>query len=353
VVHAAGLHMTFALAVAAALLAAPLEGSAPRSVLGTSDNGHASQQQQQQQQPFVRLQEQLGETAALHRIIAPAETQLLLAGNSTPLCPSKELVDGILGAAVTTGLAAVTGHADFTKFNTVLLSLLIVFGTGLLVFGACFQTASIFVALGIVLFLVTAIVGTPLLLQNPHIDHCWVPLGFALGLTLGILLALGLVFYFCSLLTKLRDFLVGFTLGLLGMLITFIAIQQATHWEWTTHYEQNKPALIGYVCGTVVVGIIVGVISIWFLPVLGILLRCAVGGISLAVATNGLVGQHGGALPAYAFYLIFIGTAVLGAIWQFMHLERSKREAEPQGTHARPSPSAAATRDPVVSLIGQ
>jgi len=210
-------------------------------------------------------------------------------------------------------------NADDVALQEVYFSVLLIFGLGLLALGALFEDSSKIVCFGAITWVGSFI--TIYMTNTNEVGACEWPLICATLITVGGLLALALVMLCMRFLQPLLDFVMGFTLGALGMLVLFFVIEHASNWEIVL--TDDRAAEYTYASVAIIIAIICGVIGIYFMPVIGVLLRCATGGFLLAIGIMGLVEVcTGDPLDAIYFYLLFGGTGGIGALWQLYHLRK-------------------------------
>jgi len=138
------------------------------------------------------------------------------------------------------------------------------------------------------------------------------------------------------LLRCLLKFLMGFTLGFLGMVVVFVILEQADGGYMLQ--SEHSLELWLYLGATLLVAILLGVIAIYFMFVVGILLRCAAGSFAFAQGIAGLVFACSGGtstLAIWAYYVIFGGTGILAMIYQiWQEYQAQKKAAEERALNA-------------------
>jgi len=242
------------------------------------------------------------------------------------VCISDEIFRGLLTMPIE------ASHADASTVSIAVFVFLILLGLGLLFLGVCFERLFHTIAFGTVFFLAT-FVGTYAFLIVENEDQCVGPLIIAVVATLLAALAIYILQRLLALLSPLFNFLTGFTLGALGMLVLFIVIEQNS--EWSMLVSTEKLPLYAYAAGTVLVAIIGGIGALYFLPVVDVLLRCAAGGFAFSSGVCGLVSTLDHPLEEYVFLLLFAGSAGVGALFQLCYARRKKAaEAKEKPTEA-------------------
>ena len=241
---------------------------------------------------------------------------------SDPNCVSSNIFNGLVGNLASTEAGSYT--ASYVVFGV-----LIFIGVLLLVFGGYYQTTAAGIALGAVLFLGSFLLLTPLIQMDPDVNGCLAPLLVAAAFTVAMLIVMWLIACICHLLRCLLKFLVGFTLGLLTMIVLFIILEQADGGAMLN--EENSLELWLYLGATVLVAVLLGVLAIYFMFLVGILLRVATGGFCLAQGVQGIIyasssGTSG--LPFWAFYVLFGGSAAIAGIFQVWQERKAAQEAE-------------------------
>jgi len=221
---------------------------------------------------------------------------------------------------------------------------LLVIGLGLLVIGHLFEVTFLVVSVCSILFIGSFIClyifagagGEIAILAEAN--ACVWPFGVSIGLTVATGLVLAAIFWCMHTIRGLINFITGFTLGLLSMLVLFVIIE--TNTDWAMVLTTDRTGLYLYASLTAVAAIVAGVLAIFFLPLIHILLRCACGGFLVAVGINGLVeSSTGTALPSWAFHVIFAVSGAVGATIQFcLQNRRKERQAEDEASSASSSP---------------
>jgi len=239
-------------------------------------------------------------------------------------CLSDEVFRGLLS------MPTQASHADANVVAITLFVFLILLGLGLLLFGAVFDRLFRNVAFGLVFWLITFVGTYAFLIVDNRSEHCVWPIITATVVTLVVALAIYILQRLLDVLRPLFNFLTGFTLGALAMLVLFIFIEQAT--DWSMLVSEERLPLYGFAVGTILVAIIGGVGAMYFLPVVDILLRCAAGGYAFASGVSGICSNLNSPLePHFIFYLIFGGSALAGALLQLCYTRRQKAAEQAEG----------------------
>ena len=274
-------------------------------------------------------------------------------------CASDQVFNAILSTTMTVSNDTENRH-DIIMGS--LFSLLLALGLGLLIAGGRFERASLAMSFALVLWLVTF-----LLVQVSGIIGriqglaavADLPCDFALYCAFAVCAAITVVIYllYCifGLIRPVLDFITGFTLGAVGMLVVFCFIETASitgvddvsQVGQTAHIErsslglldpQARDLLYAYEGFSLFVAIAFGVFAIFFMPVVSKALRCAVGGLCTAVGCSGLytLAHNGATMDALPYWGIMIGSAVAGFFWQSFTERPQHTKAEYAPTESSP-----------------
>ena len=240
--------------------------------------------------------------------------------------PSEAIFRALLSAP--TSLANSDSHATAYVF----FSLLIVLGLGLLIFGARFETLTIMLSFGTSIFtgtFVFAFAASPIAGSAAHLPSgltCELPLMLATGVTFLLLLIMLIIRCTLAIVQPVLDFLQGFTLGTIGMVVLFVVLLQATNFSILT----EKPVLYAFGGVAVVAAVVAGCLAIYFLPIMGLILRCAAGGFAFAIGVQGIYNTASptAPLPQIAFLILIAASAGSGALYQMFCSGPSKEKKE-------------------------
>ena len=286
----------------------------------------------------------------------PSEALAIL--RSREQCASDTIFNSMISTTMSADLND-SGNGDIVTGS--LFSFVLALGVGLLVVGHRFESASLATSFGLVLWLVTflvfqvsGIVGRVNGEQAAQDLPCDFALYVAFGACIVIISIVYLLYFVFGIIKPVLDFLTGFTLGAIGMVVLFCYIEAAsvtgvgdvTQVGSTVNVEnadlgmldpRNKSLLYAYEGLSLFVAIVCGVIAIFFMPVISKALRCIVGGLCTAVGCSGLYTlSQRQTMPALPYWSIMIGSAVAGFIWQSYGEKPQHTKAEYAPTESSP-----------------
>ena len=171
-------------------------------------------------------------------------------------------------------------------------------GLGLLILGAKFEASCLLFAFGSILFLATFVMAYAAVFVAGAVEsvaggvalpeNCDWPLILSIALTIVGELVLAILFLALAIVRPVLNFVQGFTLGALAMLVLFVLIEQSSRWSMLLAPD-HTPLFIYLGCSAAV-AVAAGIIAIFLLPLVGILLRCSAGGWNLAMGIAGIYG---------------------------------------------------------------
>lgn len=249
----------------------------------------------------------------------------------SPDCLSQTIFDALISMP-----GSIAGANDQGVACT-LFVFLILFGFGMLFLGACFEKLFSLIAFGTVLWLIlflsmyALVYGEQMFnLANGTEDtkDCDWPFWASLGITLGAMLVLSIISCLCSLMKPVVNFLAGFTLGALGMVVLFFIITNSNP-DWVKDAETNT-GLEVYIGIGITASVICGILAIFFAPIVGILTRCATGGFVMAVGIVGINNTFADPpLAEWVFWVLFGSLGGAGALLQIFYKKKNPDSGSP------------------------
>ena len=248
-------------------------------------------------------------------------------------------------------LPGAISNADSSVLPLILFIVLTVLGIGLLVVGSRFEKLLMSVSLGMIMY-VALFVFTYIAIEVNEEQtgetanfRDW-PLVVAAVVTIALLVVLRILFCLLSFIQPLLDFLVGFVLGAVLCLVGFIFLMAVNDFAFFREAERDLVPVYLFGGLAVLISVIFGVIGIYFLPIVGVALRCAAGGFMLAEGVQGIVGIAGGEpIPSWAFFTIFGVSAGAGLILQLFVYGRKPKQGVDESTPLASAPAADAKED--------
>jgi hypothetical protein len=266
---------------------------------------------------------------------------------------------GCTSGEIYNALTQATTAQNATTATVAIFLLLILVGAGLLVFAALFERLAIAVALAVVIFFSVFVAvytwvadGGKLSFSSGgssnEIDATQLCDGPLVAAIVAVVLAglfavcIGSLIQRCSdsaraWLVTIVKFVVGFAVGLLGMLVLFQALERTS---WALTQQPDCGPLWGYVGGTVVVAIVFGELSLYVFTYVDLILKCITGAHAFSYGVSGLsaaASSTGKAMPDWAYTLMFAFLATASAAVHLRLLLREAREAQSKAKGTAPT----------------